>query len=93
MSAVIRLRRGGRTRAPRYRVVIVDSRTRTRGPVIDEIGVYHPCEGPVPYSTIDVEKARLWLSRGARVSETVRNIFAKEGLFEAASPVKQPKEA
>ena len=48
MATVIRLQRGGRTHAPYYRVVVMDSRNRTRGAVVDQIGTYHPCAKPEP---------------------------------------------
>ena len=46
MATVIRMKRGGRTHAPYYRVVVMDGRSRTKGRVIEEIGVYHPAPGP-----------------------------------------------
>ncbi len=83
MATVIRLKRGGRTHAPYYRVVVMDSRTRGRGREVDTIGFYHPCARPEPAAEVDVAKALHWLGRGARASETVRSIFIKKGIWAA----------
>lgn len=47
MAVKIRLKRMGKMRDPRYRVVIVDSRKKRDGRVIEEVGVYQPTEHPL----------------------------------------------
>ena len=81
MATVIRLRRGGRTHAPYYRVVVQDSRSRTRGPVIEELGVYHPCARPEPVSEVKVDRALAWLHEGAQPSPTAKTILSKAGVL------------
>lgn len=89
MATVIRLKRGGRTHAPYYRLVVMDSRNRGRGRVLDEIGIYHPCARPAPQAEVDRKRALEWMQKGARVSDTVRSILKKQGVIEAfASGVK-----
>ena len=44
MAVKIRLKRLGKIRAPYYRIVVADSRTKRDGRVIEEIGKYHPTE-------------------------------------------------
>ena len=70
MATKIRLKRLGKIRAPYYRVVVADSRTKRDGRVIEEIGKYHPTEEP---SLIDIssERAQYWLSVGAQPSPQV----------------------
>ncbi|MDM8083564.1 30S ribosomal protein S16 [Cellulomonas cellasea] len=70
MATKIRLKRFGKIRAPYYRVVVADSRTKRDGRVIEEIGKYHPTEEP---SLIDItsERAQYWLSVGAQPTEQV----------------------
>ena len=46
MAVKIRLKRMGKMRDPRYRVVVVDSRKKRDGRVIEEIVKYHPTEHP-----------------------------------------------
>jgi small subunit ribosomal protein S16 len=83
MATVIRMKRGGRTHAPYYRVVVIDSRSRTRGREVDQIGFYHPCARPEPVAEIDSEKALAWLSKGARTTDTVRDVLSKKGVMAA----------
>jgi len=61
----------GKIRAPHYRVVVVDSRKKRDGAVIEEIGVYNPNEEP-SLIKIDSERAQYWLSVGAQPSDAVR---------------------
>ena len=70
MAVKIRLKRLGKIRVPQYRIVVVDSRKKRDGRVIEEIGKYHPKEDP---SYIDVvsERAQYWLGVGAQPSEAV----------------------
>ena len=55
MSVKIRLKRMGKIRAPYYRIVVADSRTKRDGRAIEEIGKYHPTEDP---SYIEVDSPR-----------------------------------
>ena len=81
MATTIRLKRGGRTHAPYYRVVVMDSRDRSRGREIDDLGIYHPCARPKPKTEIDRTKALSWLSKGATTSRTAKNLLSKEGIL------------
>jgi ribosomal protein S16 len=74
----IRLKRLGRIRVPQYRIVVVDSRKKRDGKVIEEIGKYHPKEEP---SSIDIvsERAQYWLGVGAQPSEAVEAILKVTG--------------
>ena len=49
MAVKIRLKRMGKIRDPRYRIVIADSRVKRDGKTIEEIGIYHPTEQPLAY--------------------------------------------
>jgi small subunit ribosomal protein S16 len=70
VAVKIRLKRLGKIRAPYYRIVVADSRTKRDGRAIEEIGKYHPTEEP---SFIDVnsERAQYWLGVGAQPTEQV----------------------
>ena len=78
MATKIRLKRFGKIRAPYYRIVVADSRTRRDGRVIEEIGKYHPTEEP---SLIEIDSARAqhWLSVGAQPSDQVRALLKVTG--------------
>jgi small subunit ribosomal protein S16 len=78
VAVKIRLKRLGKIRVPQYRIVVVDSRKKRDGRVIEEIGKYHPKEDP---SYIDVvsERAQYWLGVGAQPSEAVAKLLKITG--------------
>ncbi len=78
MAVKIKLKRLGKIRAPYYRIVVADARTKRDGRAIEEIGKYHPKAEP---SLIEVDSARAqhWLSVGAQPTDPVRKIFEVTG--------------
>ena len=78
MAVKIRLKRMGKIRQPYYRVVVVDSRKKRDGRVIEEIGKYHPKEEP---SFIEVvsDRAQYWLGVGAQPSDAVAALLKVTG--------------
>ncbi len=78
VAVKIRLKRLGKVRVPQYRIVVVDSRKKRDGRVLEEIGLYHPKEEP---SLIKVtsERAQYWLGVGAQPSEAVAKILRITG--------------
>ncbi|QPE03521.1 30S ribosomal protein S16 [Microbacterium schleiferi] len=78
MAVKIRLKRLGKIRAPYYRIVVADSRTKRDGRVIEEIGKYHPTEEP-SFIEVDSARAQYWLSVGAQPTEQVRAILKITG--------------
>ena len=78
MSVKIRLKRLGKVRVPQYRIVVVDSRKKRDGKVIEEIGLYHPKEDP-SYIRVVSERAQYWLGVGAQPSEAVAKILRITG--------------
>ena len=78
MAVKIRLKRMGKIRAPFYRIVVADSRTKRDGRVIEEIGIYHPTQEP---SVIEVksERALYWLGVGAQPTEQVEALLKLTG--------------
>ena len=78
MAVKIRLKRMGKIRAPYYRIVVADSRTKRDGRVIEEIGKYHPKEEP-SLIEVDSERALYWLGVGAQPSEPVEAILKVTG--------------
>ena len=78
MAVKIRLKRMGKIRAPFYRIVVADSRTKRDGRVIEEIGKYHPTEEP-SFIEVESERAQYWLSVGAQPSPQVEAILKLTG--------------
>ncbi len=68
----------GKIRAPYYRIVVADSRTKRDGRVIEEIGKYHPTENPSVIE-IESERALYWLGVGAQPTEQVAALLKLTG--------------
>ncbi len=78
MAVKIKLKRMGKIRAPYYRIVVADSRTKRDGRAIEEIGKYHPKAEP-SYIHVESERAQYWLGVGAQPTEPVRRILEITG--------------
>ena len=78
MAVKIRLKRMGKIRAPYYRVVVVDSRKKRDGRVIEEIGKYHPKEEP-SVIMVTSDRAQYWLGVGAQPTEAVEALLKVTG--------------
>ena len=78
MAVKIKLKRLGKIRAPYYRIVIADSRTKRDGRAIEEIGKYHPKAEP-SFIEVNSERAQHWLSVGAQPTDPVRKILEITG--------------
>ncbi len=76
MSVSIRLRREGAKNRPYYRVVVADSHSPRDGKFIEVIGTYDP-KRPGHNSSLNVERAEYWISKGAQPSDTVRSLIKK----------------
>ena len=99
MAVKIRLKRLGKVRVPQYRIVVVDSRKKRDGRVLEEIGKYHPKEDP-SYIDVTSDRAQYWLGVGAQPTEAVAAILKITGDWqkfkglpgaEGTLQVKEPK--
>lgn len=79
MATRIRLRRVGRKKAPVYRIVVAEKSAARDGRFIEVIGTYEPRAEPVKV-TLDADKARAWLARGATPSDTVGALLKRAGV-------------
>lgn len=77
----IRLKRTGKKGEPHYRVVVIESTRPRDSKPVTEVGYYNPRTSP---STIklDKEAVKYWLGKGAQPTETMSQIFVKEGLMD-----------
>jgi small subunit ribosomal protein S16 len=85
MSVSIRLRREGAKNRPYYKVVVADSHSPRDGKFIEVIGTYDP-KRPGHNSSLNVERAEYWISKGAQPSDTVRSLIKKNKKQTAAAP-------
>ena len=76
MAVKIRMKRIGAKNRPVFRIVVADSRSPRDGRCIEEIGTYQPSRKGDNF-TLDMERARYWLSKGAQPSETVASFIRK----------------
>ena len=74
MAVKIRLARHGAKKAPYYRVVVIDSRSRREGRPIEEVGRYNPCVEPSMIK-LDREKIDKWIANGAQPTDTVARLI------------------
>ena len=86
----MRLFRMGDKMNPIYRVVVVDGRKAMSGEYIDCVGHYRPTCDPVEL-TIDVEKAKDWLSKGVQPTETVKSLLVRTGAMEKSEKLSPSK--
>jgi small subunit ribosomal protein S16 len=78
VATKIKLMRLGKMRAPYYRIVVADARTKRDGRSIETIGKYHPKEDP-SFIEVDSERAQYWLGVGAQPTEAVAAILRVTG--------------
>jgi small subunit ribosomal protein S16 len=78
VAVKIKLKRLGKIRAPYYRIVVADSRTKRDGRAIEEIGKYHPKAEP-SFIEVNSERAQHGLSVGAQPTDPVRKILEITG--------------
>jgi small subunit ribosomal protein S16 len=74
-------------------VVVADSRSPRDGKFIEAIGTYDPKKAG-HNSSLNVERAEYWISKGAQPSDTVRSLIKKnKKTITAAEPASQPERA
>ena len=79
MSVRLRLTRVGGKKDPIWRVVVADQRSPRDGRVIETIGRYNAQTDPSTIS-LDEERVRAWLARGAQPTRTVRKLLRTQGI-------------
>ena len=79
MSVKIRLKSFGTKKRAYYRVVVVNSRAPRDGRTLEEVGQYHPIEAENQIS-LDEEKIKAWIAKGALPSQTVKKLLNKQNI-------------
>jgi len=92
MAVKIRLKRMGAKKRPFYRIVVADARSPRDGRFIDSIGYYDSTKQPAVVK-VDAEKAIEWLGKGAQPTDTVRSLFAQQGVIAKWNQAKNAKES
>jgi len=83
MSLKIRLSRGGAKKRPFYRIVIADARMPRDGRFVERIGTFDPLKAKDDATriTLDVEKAKDWMSKGAQPTDRVARLLDTMGVL------------
>ena len=76
MSVKIRMKRVGTKNTPVFRIVVADSRSPRDGKCIEEIGTYQPLKKGDNF-TLNLDRAKYWVSKGAQPSDTVASFIKK----------------
>jgi len=79
------MKRVGAKNTPVFRIVVADARSPRDGKFIEELGTYHPLNKGDNFS-LDLERARYWLSKGAQPTETVASFIKKAGKAAVPAP-------
>ena len=82
MPVRIRLRRVGTKNTPCYRIIVADGRSPRDGRFIENIGTYDPRKVANNF-TVDLDRAKYWMDKGAQPSETVRSFLKKAAKTQA----------
>ena len=80
MAVKIRLNRMGAKKNPFYRIVVADSRAPRDGRFIEVLGNYDPSKQPAVVN-LDEAKVLDWMNKGAQPTDTVKNLFSKQGIM------------
>ncbi len=70
----IRLANTGAKKKPFYRIVVCDKRQKLSGSPIAKIGYFNPRRQEVE---IDHKAMTIWISKGAKLSQTLKKLIAK----------------
>lgn len=88
----IRLQRIGRKNDPSFRAVLTDSKNSAKsGKFLEIVGTYNPKSGMTGFRT---ERIKYWISKGARLSDTMHNFMVRDKAIEGRKinvlPKKKP---
>jgi small subunit ribosomal protein S16 len=70
------MKRVGTKNTPVFRIVVADSRSPRDGKFIEEIGTYQPLKKS-DNTTLKLDRANYWISKGAQPSDTVASIIKR----------------
>ena len=76
----IRLQRIGRKNDPAFRAVLTDSKNAAKsGKFLEVVGTYNPKAGA---TTFQADRIKYWISKGAKLSDTMHNFLVNEKIVE-----------
>lgn len=84
---VIRLRRGGKTHQPHYRIVVQEKRSKVNGKYIESLGHFHPIAKEDSQLVINKDRILYWLGQGAKPSDTLTNLLVRADILPATAKI------
>jgi small subunit ribosomal protein S16 len=72
----IRMTRVGSKKRPFFRIVVVEARSARDGSVTESLGLYDPRRKP-EFFQLDRDRFAHWVSKGARPSNTLKTLVAR----------------
>jgi len=81
LAVRIRLKRVGAKHKPCYRIDVFDSRAPRDGKSLETVGTYDPrAKQLAQKTTLKRDRVVYWLDKGAKPTDTVKNILKKNGI-------------
>lgn len=75
----IKLSRKGKTKEPTFRIIVCEKTKDPWGSYLENVGFYNPRTKELK---INADKIKYWLSKGAKPSDTLWNMFVAKGIIE-----------
>lgn len=72
---VIRLARAGRKGERKFRIVVKEKRDKRDGKAVETLGHYTKRMGGIEEKKVDKKRVEYWVSKGAQITEAVKNIL------------------
>lgn len=79
----IRLMRIGKRNRPYYRIVVQEKRSKKDGAYIESLGFFDPLKKGESLR-LNVDRAKMWMARGAQASATVLSLVKRAGTRQSA---------
>ena len=83
------MKRIGAKNSPVFRIVVADSRSPRDGKFLEELGTYQPLKQGDNF-TLNYDRAKYWLSKGAQPSDTVASFIRKVARAATNAPAVAP---
>lgn len=77
----IRLSRVGKTKQPSYRLIVSEKTKDPWGDSLELLGTYQPLGANATVS-LNADRIKYWISKGAQTSDTVRNLLIDQKIIE-----------
>ncbi|MFA5942451.1 MAG: 30S ribosomal protein S16 [Candidatus Paceibacterota bacterium] len=88
---MIRFQRVGRTNDPAFRIALLEkSRAAKAGSITEQLGTYNPKSKAL---TLNEARVKEWIAKGARPTDSIRNLLIAKGVIEGKKVNVLPKKS